>query len=99
MEQFGDDGKHEFVLTLPSCVTGRWGWDQDPMTASHVLGTRATGAGPEGMVPMLASENTDWDSLDEAKWIEKYGVSKPLVRDMARELDGIWQRAKAEAGA
>lgn len=97
--QFGMDGKRETVLSLPSCVTGRWGWEGDPMTPSHVLGTRATGAGPEGMVPMLASENDDWDNLPEEKWLEKYGISKEIVREMARELEQAWQACSPEERA
>jgi hypothetical protein len=88
--QFGTDGKREWTLAQASCVTGRWGYDGDPMTPSHVLGTRATGAGPEGIVPMLASENTDWDSLDEAKWLEKYGSSKTWVRQHAELAHQAW---------
>lgn len=47
------------------------------------------------MVPMLASENTDWDSLDEAKWEEHYGVSKIWVRQNAEVLDLDWQAVPA----
>lgn len=99
MEQGLDGPKAEWIRTLPSCVTGRWGWEGDPMTVSHVLGTRATGAGPEGTVPMLATENTDWDSLDEAKWLDKYGISKPFVRELAVELNATWNRVIAELEA
>lgn len=96
MEQGLDGPKAEWIRSMPSCVTGRMGWDGDPMTVSHVLGTRAAGAGPEGIVPMLASENQDWDSLDEAKWLEKFGISKPLVREFAVQLEHQW-RARGEA--
>lgn len=99
MEQGLDGPKADWIRTLPSCVTGRWGWDENLITVSHVRGTRGAGAKGEGTVPMLWTENTDWDQLDEEAWQRKYGIAKDIVREMALETEATWQRIVAERAA
>jgi len=97
--QFGTDGKREWILSLRSALTGRRAREGDPMTPAHVLGTRATGAGPEGMAPLLWSEHVDFDSsMTDLRFAWRYGGhTRDGVRAAARRLEQDWQRMKKGA--
>ncbi len=93
-EQFGKDGKREWILSQPSALTGLMGWSGNPMTPAHVEGTRATGAGPERMAPLLWTEHLDFDSsMTDESFARRYeGRTREDVRRRARELDLEWRQ-------
>ena len=90
--QFGTDGKREWIISLPSALTGRAG----PCDPAHVLGTRGAGAGPEGLAPLRREEHTDFDgSMTDERFRARYnGRSRQDVRDAARRLDAEWKHSK-----
>ena len=95
--QFGTDGKREWILGLTSVVSGKRGWAGNPMTPAHVGGTRATGAGPEMMAPLLWTEHIDFDSsMRDERFEVRYGISRSKIRELAIELEEEWQRMKTE---
>lgn len=86
-QQFGDDGKREWILEMPYLVTGR-----RPVDPAHVLGTRGAGYGPEGMAPLYGVAHTDFDSsMSEGRFEEKYGHTRAWIRARARLLDQEWK--------
>ena len=96
-EQFGKDGKREWILGLSSVVSGKRGWAGNPMTPAHVGGTRAAGAGPEMVAPLLWTEHIDFDStMRDERFEARYGISRLKIRELAVELEAEWQRMKGE---
>lgn len=91
-EQFGTDGKREWILGLPSVINGKMGWQGKPMTPAHVGGTRGAGAGPEMLAPLLWTEHIDFDgSMTDKRFIERHGISREAIRERARELETEWR--------
>ena len=94
-KQFGTDGKREWILGLSSVVSGKRGWNGNPMTPAHVGGTRAAGAGPEMMAPLLWTEHVDFDSsMRDERFESRHGISRSRIRELAVELEMEWQRMK-----
>lgn len=93
-QQFGDDGKREWVLEMPCLATGR-----RPVDPAHVLGTRGAGHGPEGMAPLHRVAHRDFDSsMSEQRFEAKYGRSRAWTRARARLLDQEWKGRRLVAG-
>ena len=92
-KQFGKDGKREWILSLPSALTGKLPWDGNPMTPAHVGKTRGAGGGPEMMAPLLWTEHVDYDSsMTDKSFAGRYGGrTRQDVRDGARELEREWK--------
>lgn len=100
-KQFGEgERKREWVMGMLCGVTGQPGTEQWPIDPAHAgspdpyergQSTRAAGADDTYLFPMRREVHSDYDSLDEAKWEEKYGVSKQWVREYAAKLDREWR--------
>ena len=97
-KQFGTDGKREWIMGLPSALSGKPGNGGEPIDPAHVLKTRGAGGGPEGLAPLLRHEHTDFDgSMTDERFAERYGGrTREDVRDAARRLEEEWQRRKGE---
>lgn len=95
-QQFGTDGKRSWIMRQRSALTRLWGHEMDPIDPAHVLGTRASGAGPEGMAPLRRTEHTDFDSsMTDKRFATKYnGRTREDVRQAARRLETEWQELK-----
>lgn len=90
-QQFGiSSGKREWIMVQRCCVTGHDGTPEWPIDPAHVGKTRAAGAGPEMMAPLWRPVHSDFDSLPEAVFEAKYGVSKTWVRQHAELLHQAW---------
>lgn len=90
--QFGTDGKREWVVSMRCCVSGSIGTEEWPIDPAHARETRAAGGGPECMVPLWRPVHTDYDSLPEGKFEERWGVSKEWVRQHGDMLEIEWRR-------
>ena len=96
-EQFGTDGKREWILGLSSVVSGKRGWADNPMTPAHVGKRRGSGGGPEMMAPLLWTEHIDFDSsMRDERFESRHGISRSRIRELAIELEAEWQRMKGE---
>lgn len=78
--------KAKWIRTLRCYVTGR----DAPSVAAHV---RSRGAGGKSgdVVPFHALVEIDWHNLVEAKFEEKYGISKQDCKDAAERYEARWQ--------
>lgn len=87
-EQYGD--KAVWIRSQPCYVTGR----QEDIVAAHVV-SRGAGGKSEHLLPFHALVEADWHQLVDAKFLEKYGVSKQMCRDAAEFFEETWQRIQA----
>lgn len=99
MEQGLDGPKADWIRAQPCCVTGRYGTEDWPIDVAHVGKTRGAGGDGRDVAPLWRPVHSDFDSLDQAKFEEKFGVSKEWVRQHAETLEQEWQRIVAETEA
>lgn len=86
-EQFGADGYREKILRTPCLVTSTL-----PVDPAHVLGTRATGAGPEGLAPLSREIHRAFDSsMTDERLQEVYGFTREPIREWARRNRAQWE--------
>lgn len=108
-KQFGERGdglsKGEWIRGMLCGVTGQRGTDDYPIDPCHVgspdpderragHNTRANGADDTFLFPMRREVHLAFDTLDEKRWEEVFGVSKLWVRQMAAELHREWEQIR-----
>lgn len=104
-KQFGTDGKREWIVSMPCCVSGESAgfWPIDPAHTGSPdpdergQSTRAAGADSTYMAPLLRPVHTHYDDLPDEKFTAIYGVSKQMVREHALSLDLKWKEMTATA--
>lgn len=88
VQQFGDDGYYEEILSTPCIVTGAT--EVDP---AHVVKSRGAGGGPGAMAPLRHDVHFDFDTLGEEKFFAKWEVSKADIRAWALNRRQMWEAA------
>ena len=91
-QQFGDDGKREFVLSHNCPVTGALHHPKEDslfqVDPCHVGGTRGAGHGPEMMAPLRRDVHRAFDSsMTDERFAERYGMTRDAIRAFARQLE------------
>ncbi len=86
VEQFGPGEYKEHIKSLPCLVCGSW-----PVDPAHVLKTRATGGGPEGMAPLCREHHTMFDSIGEERFERLLRISKADIRAWAKDHRAEWE--------
>ncbi len=88
--QFHSAGRIDWFKNQPSEISGRV--DPQRMHNCHMR-SRGAGGTYKDIVPLLAIEHHDLDTMRNAKFEAKYKRTKQSVRDRAPHYDRLWREA------
>lgn len=84
---YGSKERVEWIRGQRCYVTGQAGSTVDPIVPSHVK-TKATGGGPDKVIPMLLSLEKEYHNIGHDSFEEKYEVD---LFELADLCDKRWQ--------